>query len=237
VVRGKTDESIAGAVEDLRREMLLDKRIINVTDLGTGRAGESRRKICDIAARAALPRRYALLLARMVQNQRHGAWGMEHGAGEGEGIILELGTSLGISALAMALAAPEKRLVTVEGCPALAATAAENLRRHGAGNAEVLNMEFSAALDKLKKERTVISFAFIDGNHKGAALKEYVSEIRKMGKEMIIVADDINLSHDMYRGWRSIAASDYAGTTMEMFRFAVIFRLNNITPGHYLVRY
>lgn len=254
VVRGKTDERVACAVEDLRREMLRDKSIINVTDLGTGREGGSRRKICEIAATTALPRKYALLLARMVQAGRYGAWnmghgggsreqaawGMEHGTrsmGKGDGVILELGTSLGISALAMALAAPERRLVTVEGCPALAAKAAENLRRHDASNAEVLNMEFSAAIDKLQKEHTNISFAFIDGNHYGAALKEYVSAIRKMGEEMIIVADDINLSHDMYRGWRSIAASGYAGTTMEMFRFAVIFRLDNITPGHYLIRY
>ena len=233
VVRGKTDERIINAVDELRREMLNDKRIINVTDLGTGMEGESRRRICDIASRAALPVKYALLLARMVQSQRHGA----KGKGQGEGIILEMGTSLGISALAMALAAPEGRLVTVEGCPALAQIAAANLKRYGAYNAEVLNMEFSAAIDKLQNEGTKVSFAFIDGNHRGAALKEYVSGIRKMGEEMIIVADDINLSRDMYRAWRSISASDHAGTTMEMFRSGIIFAINNITPGHYLIRY
>jgi predicted O-methyltransferase YrrM len=183
----------------------------------------------------------------MVQGNWHGAWSMEHGGGSmehgawgkgpGDGIILELGTSLGISALAMALAAPDKKLVTVEGCPALAALAAENLNRYGTLNTAVLNMEFSAALDKLERESTGISFAFIDGNHKGTALEEYVSRIRKMADEIIIVADDINLSADMYKGWRSITSTCYAGTTMEMFRFGIIFCLNNITPGHYLIRY
>lgn len=231
VVRGETDEKVAGSVEELRREMLQDRRIINVTDLGAGAGREGRRRIRNIAGTASLPQKYALLLARMVQGS---GFRVQR---EGDGIILELGTSLGISTLAMALAAPGMRVVTVEGCPALAAIASENLVRHGALNTEVLNMEFSTALDKLAEEHINISFAFIDGNHRGTALKEYFSEIMQMGDEMIIVADDINYSADMYRGWKLTASSGYAGTTMEMFRLGIVFRLNNITPGHYLIRY
>ncbi|MCK7534958.1 MAG: class I SAM-dependent methyltransferase [Marinilabiliales bacterium] len=136
--------------------------------------------------------------------ERAGTWDMDESpATGGQGIILELGTSLGISTLALALAAPERRVVTVEGCPALAAIARENLRNHGAANAEVLNMEFSAALDLLKSEGTEVSLAFIDGNHRGEALKQYAGNIRAMGEEMIIVADDIHMNRDMYmRGAR-----------------------------------
>ncbi len=130
-------------------------------------------------------------------------WTKAPGTG-GQGIILELGTSLGISTLALALAAPERRVVTVEGCPALAAIARENLRNHGAANAEVLNMEFSSALDLLRKEGTEVSLAFIDGNHRGEALKQYVRTIRAMGEEMIIVADDIHMNREMYSAWCSL---------------------------------
>jgi len=91
------------------------------------------------------------------------------------GIILELGTSLGISTLALALAAPDKRVVTVEGCPVMAEIASANLIRHGAQNAEVINMEFSQALEKLRAEGTTVSMALIDGNHTGDALKKYVN--------------------------------------------------------------
>ena len=151
-------------------------------------------------------------------------------------IILELGTSLGISTLALAMALPEHRIVTVEGCPSLAAMARENMQRHGARNVEVVNMEFSAALSLLKRENTRVLFAFIDGNHSGSALLNYLADIEKMGEEMIIVADDIHLRRDMYRGWRSYLADSTTPAAMETFRFGILFRLRSITPGCYRIR-
>jgi len=316
VVRGKSDTLIIREVEDLRREMLADRRIVRVTDLGAGSAVHKgqERKVSGIAYTAALPPRQLALLSRiagsidgvrpdqrslasaqaewsilsieksgndekrevlgveanlsgkkekqeplnktdhgnLAEGRSHGAvgwdsveshsmgqvqggsqaggqdngeWSQEQGelsqkhatlpgnSGPGcPGIILELGTSLGISTLAMALAAPERRVVSVEGCPALAEIARENLRRHGAANTEILNMEFSEALSLLRNEGTRVSLAFIDGNHRGEALKQYVSEIRTMGEEMIIVADDIYLNHDMYNSWRSLTDSMLATT-------------------------
>ncbi|MDF1560394.1 MAG: class I SAM-dependent methyltransferase [Bacteroidales bacterium] len=151
-------------------------------------------------------------------------------------IILELGTSLGISTLALALALPEHKIVTVEGCPSLAAIARENLQRHGAGNVEVVNAEFSAALSMLRQEDVRVSFAFIDGNHRGSALVQYLSDIEKMGEEMIIVAHDIHLSRDMYIAWRSYLADGKTPAAMETFRFGILFRLKSITPGCYRIR-
>jgi predicted O-methyltransferase YrrM len=174
-------------------------------------------------------------------------------------IILELGTSLGISTLALALAAPESRVVTVEGCPALAGIARNNLLKHGALNAEVINMEFSAALEMLGTGGTTVSLAFIDGNHRGGALTHYAETIRSMGEEMLIVADDIHLNREMYRAWSSLATSgtgerprrakspqavrlpaapaDIATASMETFRFGILFCIRNLTPGQYRIRY
>lgn len=152
-------------------------------------------------------------------------------------IILELGTSLGISTLALALALPEHEIVTVEGCPCLAEIARENLRRHGAGNAVVLNMEFNTAINALRQEDVRVPLAFVDGNHRGTALVNYLSDIEQMGEEMIIVADDIHLSRDMYRAWRTHLTAGKAPVTMETFRFGILFRLRSITPGYYRIRY
>jgi precorrin-6B methylase 2 len=341
VIRGKTDLNIFRSVEALRREMLDDKRVISITDMGTGPSGKKRpaRMISEIAATAALPAREAGLLARTVREIRiknyelrngeqeggHGAGSMGHGAREGRalrndpvghfsegaclqgrqgasglghdgsattgpvkresrehgargmepgekrrmrgvsdesrkagehgewskeliardqeigngdsGIILELGTSLGISTLALALAAEKIKVVSVEGCPALAAVARENLDRHGAGNVQVLNMEFDDALIKLREEKIKVTFAFIDGNHRGEALKHYIRTIKEMGEEMIIVADDIHLNRDMYRAWRCLTQSGTAPATLETFHFGMIFFLNKMTPGRYRIRY
>jgi predicted O-methyltransferase YrrM len=242
VIRNKTDDHIVRHVERLRSEMLADDRIISITDLGAGslRMKGAERKVRDIARAAALPLKQAALLARMVQ----GSWDRVQGdrlraQGSGHmanGIILELGTSLGISTLALALAAPEQRVVTVEGCPELAEIAASNMARHGAGNVTVLNMEFSEALGKIRDEGTKVSFAFIDGNHRGGALAEYAGRIAETGEEMIIVADDIRLTRDMYSGWKSIVREGLADVSMETLRFGILFRINGITPGSYRIR-
>ncbi len=231
VVRGKTAQNIMKHTRDLRREMLSDTRRISVTDLGAGsvtKAG-AERCIAEIERTTALPEREAGLLARMVSRSLFRF--------PGDGIILELGTSLGMSTLAMALAAPERKVMTVEGCPALAEIARSNLIRHGASNAVVMNMEFSAALDILKEEGQRISFAFIDGNHRGPALTEYVRKIAEMGEEMIIVLDDIHLTKEMYRAWQSLVASEIAPATMETLRLGILFRIRSLTPGRYRIMY
>jgi predicted O-methyltransferase YrrM len=174
------------------------------------------------------------LLSRIAADLREATRQDDSASGTGgKGIILELGTSLGITTLALALAAPERRVVTVEGCPALAAIARANLLRHGAANTEVLNMEFSEALDMLKREGKEVPMAFIDGNHRGEALISYAECIRTMGEEMIIVADDIHMNRDMYSAWRSLAAP----ATLETFRLGILFCLRSLTPGRYRVRY
>ncbi|MDD3736519.1 MAG: class I SAM-dependent methyltransferase [Bacteroidales bacterium] len=160
---------------------------------------------------------------------------------QGKPVILELGTSLGISTLALALGAPHRRVITVEGCPELAAIARDNLQRHGAINTEVICGEFSDALSLLRKRDTKIGMAFIDGNHRGPALAGYVKKIREMGDEMIIVADDIRLNREMIRAWELLTADTTAAlnatASLETFRFGILFFLPNLTPGRYRIRY
>jgi predicted O-methyltransferase YrrM len=235
VVRGKTEPHILEEVESLRREMLASRKTVTVTDLGRGSVvgRDAERRISAIAAAASLPPGQAALLARVAGAA---VTRIEGSKPEKREIILELGTSLGISTLALALALPEHKVVTIEGCPSLAAIARENMLRHGAGNVEVVNMEFSAALNQLRSENARVSFAFIDGNHRGSALIQYLSDIEKMGEEMIIVADDIHLNRDMCRSWRSHLTELKSSAAMETFRFGIIFRLRSITPGCYRIR-
>lgn len=278
VLRNKTPGDIVSHIESLRGEMLSDKRIISVTDLGAGslKMTGAERRVSDIARNAALPANQAGLLARMARSMEQGAWGRGHGArgeehgeralrndpvdhfseqadcaeeqgarragqskrqGNEEGIFLELGTSLGISTLAIALAAPGRRVVTVEGCPQLAEIARTNLERHGAINVRVMNMEFTAALEKLKTENVKVTFAFIDGNHRGEALMNYLRLILQMGEEIVIVADDIHLNRDMYSSWKMISESGEAEASVETNRFGILFRRNSLTPGRYRVWY
>ncbi len=158
-------------------------------------------------------------------------------AAAGRPVILELGTSLGISTLALALAAPDREVITVEGCPRLAALAEENLKRHGAGNATVLCMEFSEALRQISERGITPQLAFIDGNHRGSALMDYTGKISGMGGEMIIIADDIHMNRDMHEAWNALARSPMARASLEMLRMGILFCMSAITPMRYRIRH
>jgi len=303
VIGSRGDPAILKEVEGLRREMLADRRVVMVRDLGAGSvlikeraksewqnvsgsdgnhdrlrggsrgAGERssreeepdnggytgflqnsriqvrERRIRDIAAAAAVSKREAAMLARIAgsldmilpHERGSGSWNQEINsdghlpvaeAGDGQfsgakncgekeplaiivqadlPVILELGTSLGISTLALALGAPGRRIISIEGSPELAAIARENLVRHRTQNAEVICMEFGDALTGLKNKGVKVALAFIDGNHRGAALTEYVQKIRQMGEEIIIVADDIHMNRDMIKSWQSMVSGNAAG--------------------------
>jgi predicted O-methyltransferase YrrM len=249
VIGGRADKQILGEIRNLRREMFSDSRVVRVTDLGAGSTvlRGKERSIRQIASVAALPPREVALLARMAANldlilervpdRQLGGLPTQGQQLAGRPVILELGTSLGISTLALDMAAPHRRVITVEGCPALAEIARENLHRHGADNVEVLNMEFTQALSYLKERGTKVGMAFIDGNHRGAALTEYVNTVRELGEEMIVVADDIHMNRDMNEAWQTLSASSVANASLETFRLGILFCLHNLTPGHYRIRY
>jgi|WetSurMetagenome_2_1015567.scaffolds.fasta_scaffold02659_9 predicted O-methyltransferase YrrM len=220
VVRGNTPDDFVHASEELRREMLNDNRWVRVTDLGTGGWGSRERRLCDIASRAAVPPRQGAMLARIA------AAAMADTNAE-DNAIIELGTSLGISTLCLAAAAPQNRLITIEGCPALSELAKENFCRYGYENIRQINDDFRNALEKLKKEGVRAGFAYIDGNHTGDALREYFNTLMDMsGEKMTIVADDIHLNRSMYKGWQSIKHDKRIAVSVELSHFGLLFKNN-----------
>lgn len=230
VINQQTPPAMVSGAESLRAEMLADRRAIDVTDYGIGTCGrkDPKRVIHDIAANAALSPRNAAMLARIAA---------AHSTPAG-GVVLELGTSLGISTLCLSAAAPQNRIITVEGCPSVASVAQENLRKHKVSNVQLINAEFSDALRYLQQQNIRVGLAFIDGNHNGEALLKYFGVIMEMAAENItVVADDIHLNRSMYEGWKKICCNWHEDAIVEMFSFGILFRKRVLTPGRYKIRH
>jgi predicted O-methyltransferase YrrM len=231
VIRNETPKDIVDPVEAIRSLMLAENQQIEIIDLGTGSVNGdgNKRRICDIARKAAVPPRQAAMLARIAAAECSPF-------SPGSGAVLELGTSLGISTLYLAAAAPHREVITVEGCPQLVELASDNFKKCGMSNIMVMNMEFTDALRQLKEQKLKIRFAFIDGNHRGDALKEYFECIMKMaGETVTIVADDIHLNKSMYEGWKAISSDSRIHVSLETNRFGILFRRRAVTPGAYRI--
>lgn len=211
------------SIEAIRRELLADHREIRVTDLGAGAKTESSdiRRISYIARTSAKSKKWAETLHRLVREFKPGT-------------VIELGTSLGISGMYMAAAVPEGRLLTLEGCPAVAAAARENFAKAGFSNAEVIVGDFDDTLPRVLESIPQVEFAYIDGNHTEAGTLQCFYRLRdKAGKNTVLVFDDIHWSEGMKKAWQTIQQDETVTLTADLFHIGLVFFNPGLSKQHF----
>lgn len=226
LLRNKTGGDVVSIIENTRRRLLKDKRIIEVTDLGAGSVHISnrRRKVSEIAGHSPVPRKYGILLLNLASRF-------------GDGNILELGTSLGMSAMYLAAGDRENSVTTIEGCPELASLARENFKAAGFINISVSTGSFSDMLGPFLESR-VPGLVFIDGDHRKERLLDYFNTIAAAVPETtVVVIDDIHHSETMEEAWDILKNDPRVSVTLDVFRMGIVFFRSSVTRGHYTVRY
>jgi predicted O-methyltransferase YrrM len=201
--------------ENVRKKMSRNNRELEVEDFGAGSVYQAykKRSVSSIARQAAKPPKYARLLYRMVQYYK-------------PGLILELGTSLGITTTYLALANPVARVITMEGAKAIAATAADSFSANGLSSIELVEGNFDTTLPALLGSMGTVDFAFIDGNHrKEPTLRYFAQLLPHRSNDSIFVFDDIHWSKDMEEAWTEIQQHPSVRCSIDLFFIGiVIFR-------------
>ena len=183
VMMDKNAYYIWGEIERCREKMLRDERELEFVDYGSAIKSRSlengseavcrlkfrdMRRVCDIARRSLAKRKYAQMLSRLV-NWLGASHSLENGSGtacslEFRGLtIVELGTSLGVTTAYMAAMDSRNRVVTFEGCEAVANVAKENWKSLNIKNIECRVGEITAdslqmAVDRMSEQ---VDVAFI----------------------------------------------------------------------------
>ena len=135
---------------------------LEITDLGAGSKVTPRkqRTVSNIARHGAIDARTGQMLFRLVNWRK-------------PSIVLELGTSLGISTMYQASAALSARVITIEGCPSTARTALQNFEAAGLSGIELINRSFDEGLDLVLADVDRIDYLFLDGDHRAGASIRY----------------------------------------------------------------
>lgn len=210
------------SAEKWREECIASKESINVQDYGTGQSGP--RAITAIARRAAKSPKEGRLLYRLVKRFQPKT-------------ILELGTSLGISAMYMRAGAPDAKIVTIEGCPETARIAKEGMRKHGI-DVDVRVGEFHVTLANILSELKSVDLVYIDGNHRRAPTLEYFNLIRKYANnDTVFVFDDIHWSLEMEEAWKTIIADKDVHVSCDVFHFGLVFLRREQVKEHFVLRW
>ena len=234
-------------IEKVRANMLADTREVEFEDYGSraarsledgsgtayslengsgaayGLVFRERRRVCDIAKRSLAKKKYAQMLARLVN------W-------LGDGLtIVELGTSFGVTTAYMAAMDSRNKVVTYEGCAAVAAIAKENWKALGIRNIECRVGEITA--DMLERDLDEVDVAFIDANHTYTSTLAYFNVLaKKVHAKSVIVVDDIHYNPEMERAWKEICADERVTSTMDLYQMGLVFFDKHYWKRHYGIR-
>ncbi len=213
-------------IENLRKQLLNDNRIITITDLGAGSHlnNNRRKKISDIAHNALKPPKLAQLLYRLAADLQPRN-------------IIELGTCLGITTLYLQKAAPDAKVYTLEGCPETAGIAKETFKKAGINDVDLITGNFDDTLPAAIKNLKQLDVVFVDGNHqKDATLKYFEWCLLKVHENTMLIFDDIYWSEGMKEAWNEIKAHSDVTVTIDLFWIGLVFFKSGRVKEDFLVR-
>ena len=229
VFRNNKENQAFQDIFKIRRKLLNKTQVIEITDFGSGanQKAYSHRfeRVASIARNSSVSNKYGRLLFRLVENFRPQT-------------ILELGTSLGISTLYLALANPEAIIYTVDGCSTKSEQAASNFNALNISNIEQHIGRFDLVLPDLIKQAGKLDFAFIDGNHTyEATIENFNSLLRIAHNDTIFVFDDIHWSAEMQKAWNEIADHEHVTVSVDIFRMGIVFLKKELSKQKFVIRF
>ena len=200
-------------IEALRSRLLRNPYPIQITDHGAGSQADGRkwRPVSSIARYGAVSSKTGRQLFRMVQHYRPET-------------VLELGTSLGISALYLRSASAKAAMITLEGCPETASQARVNFFKAGYPSIDLRVGMFSETLGQALKDLKTLDFLYLDGDHRAGASMQYVRACMEIHRnDSIFVLADIHWSVEMEITWETIRNMPEVTLSIDLFWIGILF--------------
>lgn len=228
-IRSGAKPPVTATIEALRKELLRSTEIITVTDYGAGSRTHNGtvRSVADIARSAQKPARYAQLLYRLVRYTQ-------------AKMVLELGTSLGLTTayLAHAVAETGGQLISFEGCPNIADLARQHLTQLDCQPVEIVTGNLDQTLASRLVNLPPLDLVFFDANHRYEPTLAYFSAcLTNVHNDSLFIFDDIHWSNDMERAWAAIQAHPATRLTIDLFGVGLVFFRHEQPKQHFVLRF
>ncbi|MFY0604078.1 MAG: class I SAM-dependent methyltransferase [Flavobacteriaceae bacterium] len=208
-----------------KKQLLNNLEIIEVQDFGAGSKvfKSNQRRIRDIAKIAGISNKRGELLIKTASyfNAHH---------------ILEIGSSLGISTVALALADKKSNIITIEGCKNTAKIAQRQFKQLNLDHIQLYTEPIEHCLEKIVTEN-VFDLIFFDGNHtKEATLNYFHTCLNSIHNESIFIFDDIYWSNEMRDCWEEIKKHPKVTVTIDTYKWGLIFFRKEQAKEHFTIR-
>jgi predicted O-methyltransferase YrrM len=213
VLNNKSHYQPPQAIEEVRKKLLRDRTILDIQDLGAGSrtSASKKRTIQELAATAVKPHKFGHFFYRLVRHYQ-------------PGIILELGTSLGLTTAYLAAANPSAKVITIEGSEAIYHAALKNFQALGLQNIKALHGNFDEVLPRVLDSLDRVDLAYIDGNHRYEPTLHYFHRLlNNVNSHSMLVFDDIHWSREMEEAWNVVKRHPDVYCTVDLFFLGLVF--------------
>ncbi len=226
VIKGKNNASEFEDIESLRKELKQNPNTLQITDFGAGSGinSSTTRTVASICKHSEKKPELAQLIYRILKNQQ-------------PNVILDLGTSLGLTTLYEAKAVPTAKVYTFEGCPNTAALAETNFKKLAVATIETVVGNIDNTLPETLKTIPSVDFVFFDANHRYEPTLNYFHLcLQKAHEDSIFIFDDIYWSPEMKKAWTEIKAHSSVGMTMDLFFIGIVFFRKKQPAQHFTLK-
>lgn len=213
------------ALNYYRQKLIANNSKISITDFGAGSKNLSNRKraVSAIAKSVGITKKRAKLLYNIV---RH--FDIQN--------ILEIGTSLGIATVSMALANPKSNIISLEGCPQTANVAKNQLEKFNLKNINIQIGEFSKTLPQVL-ENNIFDLIYFDGNHQKIPTIKYFEQcLNNIHNDSVFIFDDIYWSKGMAEAWNHIKDHPKVTVSIDTFQWGIVFFRKEQPKQHFKIR-
>lgn len=217
-------------VEEQRQRLLKNKNLIEIEDFGhaSGKFGYHTylRKVRDVVKRSSITPKQGQLLHRIIKYIK-------------PEIILEMGTSAGISSIYQVSASPDSFYIGIEGSATTAALAEENLKRFSHhNNYSMVIGNFDVMLQNVLEKIDKLDYVFIDGNHNYKSTIKYFNQLLPLTHaDSVLIFHDIYWSKGMVQAWEEIKRNEKVVITLDLFFMGIVFFKPGITKQDFIIKF
>lgn len=204
---------IFDGVQQLKEKLALNDDLVEIVDHGAGsQLGNLPKSPVNRIARYSsitpFPGRLLFRIVKFLQPQR----------------LLELGTSLGVSAIYQIAAVPRSTLVTIEGNPGIAELARQNIAACGLEQVQVRQGTFRKVLPEIGTNDARFDFFHFDGDHRYQPTLEYFEKCMTIaGPNSVFCFGDIYWSKEMEKAWKVLKRDPRVRLSIDLFHFGLLF--------------
>lgn len=213
-------------IEGIRSALKKNHSTIKITDFGAGSNinNSNERKISDLAKNSAKAPGLGQMMFRLINKYSPQD-------------MLELGTSLGVSACYQIGANKSANFITMEGCPETAKVARKVLSNFKTDQVNIKVGDFAKTLSEVLNSFDKLDYVFFDGNHQKEPTIEYFDKcLEKAHENSVFVFDDIHWSVGMEEAWEYIKSHPSVTVTIDIFWVGLVFFKKDHSDSHFIVK-